>query len=171
MVVSLGWVDAGACTPVFGCTPFVGGYLALRRESSADSTCSFLAERRLDRQFVFPGAWLFANLRAEHRVGLSGDACRYGLPAGAGDLTPAWALVVACLWFPIYIRNQIFATAELLETRFHPRARGFFFSLMLVISLFLAFAFTTKTDQRKWNRLTINRKGQVEASRKSSIDV
>jgi SSS family solute:Na+ symporter len=51
------------------------------------------------------GASLYAtNIGAEHLVGLSGDAYRYGLKAGTVELTTALCLGFACAaLFPYYI--------------------------------------------------------------------
>jgi len=53
-------------------------------------------------------ASLFAtNIGAEHLVGLSGDAYRYGLCAGTVELTTCICLGVACAFlFPYYLRMK-----------------------------------------------------------------
>jgi len=141
MAFSLGLVDWCVCILVLGSTLFLGLFLAVRRKASANSSRFFLADRRLSWPLV--GASLFAtNIGAEHLVGLSGDAYRYGLSAGTVELTTCWTLGFAAYFlFPFYIRNRVFTTPEFLETRFHPIARVLFSGLMLVISITTKMAF------------------------------
>ena len=141
MAFSLGWIDWCTCGLVLGATLFVGLYLAIRKDSAANSSRFFLADRRLSWPII--GASLFAtNIGAEHLVGLSGDAYRYGLSAGTVELTTCWTLGFATLFlFPCYIRNRVFTTPEFLETRFHPMARVLFSGLMLIISITTKMAF------------------------------
>jgi len=141
MAFSLGWVDWCICALVLGATLFVGLYLSIHRKSSANSSRFFLADRSLSWSLI--GASLFAtNIGAEHLVGLSGDAYRYGLSAGTVELTTCWTLGFAAFFlFPFYIRNRVFTTPEFLETRYHPLARVFFSGLMLVISITTKMAF------------------------------
>lgn len=141
MGFSLGWIDWCTCVIVLGATLFFGLYLAVRKKASANSSRFFLADRSLSWPLI--GASLFAtNIGAEHLVGLSGDAYRYGLSAGTVELTTCWTLGFAAFFlFPFYIRNRVFTTPEFLETRFHPLARVFFSGLMLVISITTKMAF------------------------------
>src|ERR1700733_7775940 len=141
MAFSLGWVDWCTCGVVFGATLFVGLYLAIRRDSAANSSRYFLADRSLSWPLI--GASLFAtNIGAEHLVGLSGDAYRYGLCAGTVELTTCWTLGFAAFFlFPCYIRHRVFTTPEFLEARFHPMARVLFSGLMLIISITTKMAF------------------------------
>jgi solute:Na+ symporter, SSS family len=141
MAFSLGWVDWCTCCLVLAATLFVGLYLAIRRKSAENSSRFFLADRSLSWPVI--GASLFAtNIGAEHLVGLSGDAYRYGLSAGTVELTTCWTLGFAALFlFPCYIRNRVFTTPEFLETRFHPMARVIFSGLMLIISITTKMAF------------------------------
>ena len=141
MAFSLGSVDWWICVLVLGSTLFLGLFLAIRRKASANSSRFFLADRRLSWPLV--GASLFAtNIGAEHLVGLSGDAYRYGLSAGTVELTTCWTLGFAAFFlFPFYIRNRVFTTPEFLETRFHPITRVLFSGLMLVISITTKMAF------------------------------
>src|ERR1700758_3317660 len=141
MAFSLGWVDWCICVLVLGATLFVGLYLSIHRKSSANSSRFFLADRSLFWPLI--GASLFAtNIGAEHLVGLSGDAYRYGLSAGTVELTTCWTLgFAAAFLYPFYIRNRVFTTPEFLETRYHPAARAFFSGLMLVISITTKMAF------------------------------
>ena len=141
MAFSLGLVDWCICVLVLSSTLFLGLFLAVRRNASANSSRFFLADRRLTWPLV--GASLFAtNIGAEHLVGLSGDAYRYGLSAGTVELTTCWTLGFAAFFlFPFYIRNRVFTTPEFLETRFHPIARVLFSGLMLVISVTTKMAF------------------------------
>ena len=90
------------------------------------------------------GASLYAtNIGAEHLVGLSGDAYRYGLKAGTVELTTAICLGFACaVLFPTYIKNKVFTIPEFLELRYDAAARLFFSGLMLVICIMTKMAFT-----------------------------
>jgi solute:Na+ symporter, SSS family len=141
MYFPLGLVDWSICLVVLGSSIFLGVYLAVRKKSSANSSRFFLADRSLTWPLV--GASLFAtNIGAEHLVGLSGDAYRYGLSAGTVELTTCWCLGFAATFlFPFYIRNRVFTTSEFLETRYHPTARVLFSGLMLVISITTKLAF------------------------------
>jgi SSS family solute:Na+ symporter len=120
---------------------FVGLYLASKKQASADSAHFFLADRRLSWPLV--GASLFAtNIGAEHLVGLSGDAYRYGLSAGTVELTTVICVgFAAAFLYPFYIRNGVFTTPEFLEKRYHPVARALFSGLMLLISITTKMAF------------------------------
>lgn len=141
MSFSLGLVDWVICLIVLSSSILLGLYLAVRKKSSADSSRFFLADRSLSWALV--GASLFAtNIGAEHLVGLSGDAYRYGLSAGTVELTTCWTLGFAVVFlFPFYIRNKVFTTPEFLETRYHPAARVLFSGLMLAISITTKMAF------------------------------
>ena len=141
MSFSLALVDWCVCVLVLTSTLFVGLFLAIRRKASANSSRFFLADRQLSWPLV--GASLFAtNIGAEHLVGLSGDAYRYGLSAGTVELTTFWTLGFAAFFlFPFYLRNRVFTTPEFLETRFHPIARVLFSGLMLLISITTKMAF------------------------------
>jgi solute:Na+ symporter, SSS family len=141
MSFSLGFVDWAICLVVLSSSIFLGVYLAVRKKSSANSSSFFLADRSLPWPLV--GASLFAtNIGAEHLVGLSGDAYRYGLSAGTVELTTCWCLgFAAAFLFPFYIRNKVFTTPEFLETRYHPMARVLFSGLMVAISITTKLAF------------------------------
>ena len=141
MYFPLGLIDWSICLVVLGASILLGMYLAVRKKSSTNSSRFFLADRSLTWPLV--GASLFAtNIGAEHLVGLSGDAYRYGLSAGTVELTTFWTLGFAAMFlFPFYIRNKVFTTAEFLETRYHPVARVFFSGLMLAISITTKLAF------------------------------
>src|SRR5579863_4447008 len=141
MSFSLHWIDWCVCLVVLGFSVFLGLYLAIRKKSSLDSSHFFLADRSLSWPLV--GASLFAtNIGAEHLVGLSGDSYRYGLSAGAVELTTCICLGVACAFlFPSYIRARIFTIPEFLELRYNRTARVFFSGLMLVICIMTKLAF------------------------------
>jgi SSS family solute:Na+ symporter len=98
--------------------------LAIRKGASETGSQFFLAGRHLGWPLV--GACLFAtNIGAEHLVGLSGDAYRYGLRAGAVELTTVLCLGLAsAVLFPYYIRNRIFTIPEFLELRYNRGANG-----------------------------------------------
>ncbi len=120
---------------------FIGLRLAVRARSSESSEGFFLAGRRLTWPIV--GASLFAtNIGAEHLVGLSGDAYRYGLCAGTVELATAISLGIASsILFPYYIRNKIFTIPEFLEMRYNRTARTFFSALTLAICIMTKMAF------------------------------
>lgn len=92
---------------------------------------------------AFGGASLFAtNIGAEHLVGLSGDAYRYGLCAGTVELTTCICLGIACaVLFPYYLRSKVYTIPEFLELRYNRAARVFFSGLMLVICILTKLAF------------------------------
>jgi len=120
----------------------LGLYLALRGRVGENSANYFLAGRRM----VWPviGASYFAtNIGAEHLVGLSGDAYRYGLCAGAVEMTTFITLgVSSAILFPYFIKNKIFTIPEFLELRFAPAARHFFSGFMIVICIMTKMAFS-----------------------------
>src|ERR1035437_8999914 len=126
MSFSLGVTDWCICLVVLSFSIFLGLYRAIRQKSSASSASFFLADRSLSWPLV--GASLFAtNIGAEHLVGLSGDAYRYGLAAGTVELTTCICGGFAAMYlYPFYLRNRVFTTPEFLETRYHPMARAFF---------------------------------------------
>ncbi|HLN04455.1 MAG TPA: sodium/solute symporter [Bryobacteraceae bacterium] len=115
--------------------------LAVRRHSSDSSATYFLAGRSLTWPIV--GASLYAtNIGAEHLVGLSGDAYRYGLCAGTVELCTCIPLGIAAgFLFPYYLRNKVYTIPEFLEMRYNATARAFFSALMLVISIMTKMAF------------------------------
>jgi SSS family solute:Na+ symporter len=120
----------------------LGLYIAYRTKAGKNSSNFFLGGRKIAWPIV--GASLFAtNIGAEHLVGLSGDAYRYGLSAGTVELTTAITLGFGCaILFPYYIKNKIFTIPEFLELRYNRVARLFFSGLMLVISIMTKMAFT-----------------------------
>ena len=121
---------------------FLGLFIAYRSKAAKNSSNFFLGGRKITWPVV--GASLFAtNIGAEHLVGLSGDAYRYGLSAGSVELTTAITLGVGCaVLFPYYLRNKVFTIPEFLELRYNRLARLFFSGLMLVISIMTKMAFT-----------------------------
>jgi SSS family solute:Na+ symporter len=118
-----------------------GLMIAIRKGAGESSSQFFLAGRRLGWPLV--GASLFAtNIGAEHLVGLSGDSYRYGLSAGAVELTTCICLGIACaVLFPYYIRARVYTIPEFLELRYNRTARIFFSGLMLVICIMTKLAF------------------------------
>ncbi len=139
MLTPADWV---VCTVVLGGSIVAGLWLALRSRQEETSASFFLAGRTLLWPIV--GASLYAtNIGAEHLVGLSGDAYRYGLKAGTVELTCAICLGFACaVLFPYYIKTKVYTIPEFLELRYNPAARMFFSGLMLVICLMTKMAFT-----------------------------
>jgi solute:Na+ symporter, SSS family len=138
-LTGLDWVVcAGA---LFG-SILLGLFLSIRFKSSESSANFFLAGRRLTWPVI--GASLYStNIGAEHLVGLSGDAYRYGLCAGTVELTTAICLGFACaVLFPYYIKTRVFTIPEFLEMRYNSTARVFFSGLMLVICIMTKMAFT-----------------------------
>ncbi len=140
--LSLTGLDWVVCIVVLFGSILVGLAIAVakRREETSDSF--FLAGRTLFWPVV--GASLYAtNIGAEHLVGLSGDAYRYGLKAGTVELTIPLCLGFACaVLLPYYIRNKVFTIPEFLELRYNASARVFFSALMLVICIMTKMAFT-----------------------------
>ena len=141
MSLSLTPLDWIICLLVVGASVLLGLYLALRARATDNSANFFLAGRRLTWPIV--GASLFAtNIGAEHLVGLSGDAYRYGLCAGAVELTTGICLGIAsAVLFPYYLKNKVFTIPEFLEMRYNRMARVFFSALMLVICIMTKMAF------------------------------
>lgn len=134
--------DWAVCILVLFGSIAVGLYLALRSRRQETSDAFFLAGRTLLWPVV--GASLYAtNIGAEHLVGLSGDAYRYGLKAGTVELTTALCLGFACaVLLPYYLKNKVFTIPEFLELRYSPSARLCFSGLMLVICIMTKMAFT-----------------------------
>ncbi len=141
MLLSLSPLDLIICGIVVLASVVTGLAIAIRKRSSETSSQFFLAGRGLGWPIV--GSSLFAtNIGAEHLVGLSGDAYRYGLSAGAVELTTCICLGVACAFlFPYYLRMKVFTIPEFLELRFNRTARVFFSGLMLVICIMTKLAF------------------------------
>jgi len=141
MSLSLTLLDWIVGTIVLGGSMVIGLYISLRARSSESSSGFFLAGRRMTWPIV--GGSLYAtNIGAEHLVGLSGDAYRYGLCAGTVELTTAICLGFACaVLFPYYVRNKVYTIPEFLELRYNHAARTFFSGLMLVISIMTKMAF------------------------------
>src|SRR5581483_8523938 len=137
-LTALDWV---VCLLGLGGSIFIGLRLAARAHASESSAGFFLAGRRLTWPII--GASLFAtNIGAEHLVGLSGDANRYGLCAGTVELTTAICMALTCsILFPYYIRTQVFTIPEFLEMRYNRMARAFFSGLMLAICIMTKMAF------------------------------
>lgn len=136
---SLDWIVAAFV--IVGSLAF-GLYMAFKRKAGATSANFFLGGRAIKWPVI--GASIFAtNIGAEHLVGLSGDAYRYGLSAGTVELTTAITLGFACaVLFPYYMKNKIYTIPEFLEMRFTPRARTFFSGFMVIISIMTKLAFT-----------------------------
>jgi len=139
ILTSLDWI---VFSFVIGASLLFGLFMAHHKKAGQNSTNFFLGGRKITWPIV--GASLFAtNIGAEHLVGLSGDAYRYGLAAGSVELTIAITLGFACaILFPYYMKNKIFTIPEFLELRYNRSARVFFSGLMLVISVMTKLAFT-----------------------------
>ncbi len=139
VLTSFDWIIAAFV--ILGSLAF-GLYMAFKRKAGATSANFFLGGRTIKWPVI--GASLFAtNIGAEHLVGLSGDAYRYGLSAGTVELTTAITLGFACaVLFPYYMKNKIYTIPEFLEMRFTPRARTFFSGFMVIISIMTKLAFT-----------------------------
>src|SRR5580765_5107590 len=119
MSLVLSPIDWLICVTAVLASVVLGLTLAIRKGASETGSQFFLAGRHLRWPLV--GASLFAtNIGAEHLVGLSGDAYRYGLRAGAVELTTCICLGLACaVLFPYYIRAKIFTIPEFLELRYN----------------------------------------------------
>ncbi len=139
--MSLSALDIVVCSIAVAASIATGLVIAIRKGVSESSSQFFLAGRRLGWPVV--GASLFAtNIGAEHLVGLSGDSYRYGLSAGAVELTTCICLGIACaVLFPYYIRARVYTIPEYLELRYNRTARVFFSGLMLVICIMTKLAF------------------------------
>ncbi len=124
-----------------GFTLVLGLYLAFRSHSGRDSAGFFLAGRSMRWPVI--GASLFAtNIGAEHLVGLSGDCYRYGLKAGAIEVSALCLGIGAAYIFPYYLSNQIYTIPQFLELRYGEKSRLFFaaFSIFIAIVHKLALA-------------------------------
>jgi SSS family solute:Na+ symporter len=141
MRLSLTTADWLVCVGALFFNVSLGLYFALRARQKTDSSSFFLAGRTLTWPIV--GASLFAtNIGAEHMVGLSGDAYRYGICAGTVELTAAICLgFAAAVLLPYYLKNKVFTIPEFLEIRFRPEARMCFSGLMLFICIITKMAF------------------------------
>jgi SSS family solute:Na+ symporter len=119
-----------------------GMYMAYRKKAGQNSSNFFLGGRSIKWPVV--GASLFAtNIGAEHLVGLSGDAYRYGLSAGLVEMTMPITLGFTCaILLPYYLKNRIYTIPEFLELRYNRRARTFFSGLMVIICVMTKLAFT-----------------------------
>ena len=161
MNLSLTPLDWIVCLTMLGGSVTLGLFVASRIQAGASSTNFFLAGRQLTWPVI--GASLYAtNIGAEHLVGLSGDAYRYGLCAGTVELTTALCLGVgAAVLFPYYIKNRVFTIPEFLEIRYHPICRVFFSGLMLLICVVTKMAFTlfagalVMNSLLGWNVMTV----------------
>jgi len=142
MKISLSGLDWIVVVLLLAGSLLLGLYMAYRARAGKSSSNFFLGGRKITWPIV--GASLFAtNIGAEHLVGLSGDAYRYGLSAGAVELTTAITLGFGCaILFPYYMKNKIFTIPEFLELRFNRTARLFFSALMLTVSIMTKMAFT-----------------------------
>ncbi len=142
MEISLSYLDWIVGLVVLFGSLAIGLYMAYRAKAGENSANFFLGGRKINWPVI--GASLFAtNIGAEHLVGLSGDAYRYGLSAGSVELTTGITLGFACaILFPYYLKNKIFTIPEFLELRYNKQARTFFSGLMLVISVMTKLAFT-----------------------------
>jgi SSS family solute:Na+ symporter len=139
--MSLTILDVVICCIAVVASIAAGLIIAVRKGASESSSQFFLAGRRLGWPLV--GASLFAtNIGAEHLVGLSGDSYRYGLSAGAVELTTCICLGIACaVLFPYYIRARVYTIPEFLELRYNRASRIFFSGLMLVVCIMTKLAF------------------------------
>ena len=142
MNLSLSLLDWVVCFIVIVGSLGFGLLMAYKKNAGESSANFFLGGRSIKWPLV--GASLFAtNIGAEHLIGLSGDAYRYGLSAGSVELTTAITLGFACsLLFPYYMKNKVFTIPEFLEIRYNRHARTLFSGLMLIISVMTKLAFT-----------------------------
>ncbi|MDR2234038.1 MAG: sodium/solute symporter [Tannerella sp.] len=142
MSLSLTFSDWIVFAIVLGSSLYYGLYMSYRKKASQNSAHFFLGGRNITWPIV--GASLFAtNIGAEHLVGLSGDAFRYGLSAGSVEIMTIIPLGIGCaILYPYYLKNKIFTIPEFLELRFNHHARTFFSLFMLIISVMTKLAFT-----------------------------
>ena len=141
MSLSLTGIDYIVGITVLISSMVAGLMLSIRAHAGENSANYFLGGRRMLWPVI--GASFFAtNIGAEHLVGLSGDAYRYGLSAGTVELGTAICLGFACaVLFPYYIKNKVFTIPEFLEIRYNVIARTFFSVLMVVICIMTKMAF------------------------------
>ena len=141
MGFTLTWLDWIVGASAVAGSIFFGWYMSRKVGAGKDSSSFFLAGRNLPWWIV--GLSLYAtNIGAEHLVGLTGDAYRYGLRAGTVELATAISLgFAAAVLYPYYIRNKVFTIPEFLEMRYDTLARTFFSGLMLVICVMTKMAF------------------------------
>ena len=142
MNLSLTLPDWTVFTIVLVLSLVYGLYMAYKNKASENSSNFFLGGRRMSWPII--GASLFAtNIGAEHLVGLSGDAYRYGLSAGHVEVMTVIPIGIAvALLFPYYMKNKIFTIPEFLELRFTEHARTLFSGFMIIISVMTKLAFT-----------------------------
>ena len=141
MRLSLTPLDWIICITALVGNILLGLILSLRARRTGSSDNFFLAGRRLAWPVV--GASLYAtNIGAEHLVGLSGDSYRYGICAGANELTTAICLgFAAAVLIPYYLKNKVFTIPEFLELRYGSGMRMFFSALMLSSCIVTKMAF------------------------------
>jgi SSS family solute:Na+ symporter len=114
MNLSLTPLDWIVCLSTLGGSVILGLYVASRIHAGASSANFFLAGRQLTWPVI--GASLYAtNIGAEHLVGLSGDAYRYGLCAGTVELTTSSVWGLCCRAVSYYIKNQVFTIPNFLK--------------------------------------------------------
>ena len=114
------WIIGGAA---LAGNLLLGLWFAMRARKSGSSDDFFLAGRRSPGRSSAhrslpptsaPSTWWACR----------GDAYRYGLCAGADELTTAICLgFAAAVLFPYYMQNQVFTIPEFLELRYN-RQRG-----------------------------------------------
>jgi hypothetical protein len=126
MAFWLGLVDWCICILVLIATLFLGLFLAIRRNASANSSRFFLADRRFilasGRRLFYLQPILGRSSLSAFRATLIAADCRRE-PSSSTCWTVGFA---AFFLFPFYICNRVLTTPEFLETRFHPIARVFF---------------------------------------------
>jgi len=142
MILSLSLPDWIVLGTMIGISLLFGLYMSYMKKSSQNSSNFFLGGRNIAWPIV--GASLFAtNIGAEHLVGLSGDAYRYGLSAGSVEIMTVIPIGIACmLLYPYYMKNKVFTIPEFLELRFNKQARTYFSIFMLIVSIMTKLAFT-----------------------------
>ena len=113
----------------------LGTTLALRMKAGANSANFFLAGRRMTWPII--GASFFAtNIGAEHLVGLSGDACRYGLSASTIEFTGILSMgFAAAFMYPYFVRQRVFTIPQFVEMRYTPAGRYVYAGFMLFITI------------------------------------
>ena len=113
----------------------LGSWLSFKAKAGESSANFFLAGRKLTWPII--GASFFAtNIGAEHLVGLSGDAYRYGLSAGTIELTGILSMGLAAAFiYPYYVKHRVFTIPQFIEMRYTPEARYVFSAFMLIITI------------------------------------
>ena len=115
-------------------TAFVAAYSSwkLRKDNFSTKDGYFLGGRSLTG-IVIAGSLLLTNISTEHLVGMNGDAYKHGAIIVAWEVTSAFALVAAALYFaPRYLQMGLTTIPEFLEKRFDGLTRTIIAFLLII---------------------------------------